>query len=104
MENLDEYSTILDPDKPRKSDAYRRIWLGRLQWSVIVGFAKRFILGENISTIITVDPFNVYERPDIKFLGPDRLIESYSSSLNENIGKWAYQENILQGILDLLGN
>ncbi|KAH1011471.1 hypothetical protein HUJ04_000836 [Dendroctonus ponderosae] len=86
MDTLDEHATILDPDKPRKSDAYRRIWLG-----------------ENISTIITVDPFNIYERPDIKFLGPDRLIESFSSSLNENIGKWVYQENIFQGILDLLG-
>lgn len=86
MEEFDRSCTILDPEKPRRQDAYRRIFLG-----------------ENISTVITVDPYNIFMRPDIKFLGPDRLTEPFSTRLNENLGNWVCQNDIFQGVLDMLG-
>ncbi|CAG9767716.1 unnamed protein product [Ceutorhynchus assimilis] len=86
MEEFDRNTTVLDPEKPKRSDSHRRIWLG-----------------ENISTIITIDPYNVFQRPNFKFLGPEYLVESYSNHLNNNLGNWVCQENIFQGILDLLG-
>jgi len=86
MEQFDQNCTVLDPEKPRRQDSYRRIWLG-----------------ENISMIITVDAYNIFLRPDIKFLGPDRLTEPYSTRLNENLDSWVCQNDIFQGVLDLLG-
>ncbi|XP_066257766.1 E3 ubiquitin-protein ligase FANCL-like isoform X2 [Euwallacea similis] len=86
MEDFDRNTSILDPDKPRKCDAYRRIWLG-----------------ENISVIITVDPFNMFQRPDIRFLGPEKSIEPYNTNFNNNFANWGLTENIFQAILDLLG-
>lgn len=87
MEEFDKNCTIMDPEKPRRQDAYRRIWLG-----------------ENISVVITFDPYNVVLRPDIRILGPDRLAEPFNSRLNENLGHWVVaQNNIFQTVLDLLG-
>ncbi|XP_066148809.1 E3 ubiquitin-protein ligase FANCL-like isoform X1 [Euwallacea fornicatus] len=86
MEDFDRNTSILDPEKPRKCDAYRRIWLG-----------------ENISVIITVDPFNIFQRPDIRFLGPEKSVEPYNTNFNNNFGNWALTENIFQAVLDLLG-
>lgn len=37
-------------------------------------------------------------------MGPDRLVESFSTHLNAKLGDWVFQENIFQGVLDLLGN
>lgn len=61
------------------------------------------IAGENISTIIKVDPFNIYERPEIKFLGPERATEQYNTHLNDNLANWQPQENTFQALLELLG-
>jgi hypothetical protein len=42
-----------------------------------------FIVGNNVSIQITVDPLNATERPDIKFLGSERAIIPFQESLTK---------------------
>ncbi|XP_030752976.1 E3 ubiquitin-protein ligase FANCL [Sitophilus oryzae] len=86
MDELDEHCTILDPERPVRKDYYRRIWLG-----------------ENVSATITVDPYNVHLRPDVRFLGPSRLVKNYGIKLNENFSKWDCQQGFLYAVQLLLG-
>ncbi|KAF7283689.1 hypothetical protein GWI33_023185 [Rhynchophorus ferrugineus] len=86
LDEFDHYCTILDPEKPNRKDSYRRIWLG-----------------DNASCIITVSPYSIFRMPDIRFLGPDRLVNPFIQSLNDNISEWNCENGIYQGILKLLG-
>ncbi|KAJ8953718.1 hypothetical protein NQ314_007328 [Rhamnusium bicolor] len=46
---------------------------------------------------------NVSRIPDIKFLGPERLVEEYRTTVNENLENWDSQGSICLEILKLLG-
>ncbi|XP_060532624.1 E3 ubiquitin-protein ligase FANCL [Cylas formicarius] len=89
MDELDQNCDVLDPEKPQRADPYRRIWLG-----------------ENVSVQITTDPYNVFLRPDVRFLGPDRLVDPYRATLNDRLGDgegWTCRDGVFRGLLDLLG-
>lgn len=62
-----------------------------------------FVTGENLSLIITVDPFKICQLPEIKFLGPEKSVEIYRDSLNRNLENWDPQGDIFSGILQSLG-
>lgn len=54
--------------------------------------------------IITIDPFNVSLIPEIKFLGPEKLSESYRMTVNSNLALWNPANNTISEILQLIGN
>lgn len=53
--------------------------------------------------MVTVDPYNVNQRPDLKFLGPERIVDLYRSRLNDNLESWDYNNDPFQQLLHLLG-
>ncbi|RZC36407.1 E3 ubiquitin-protein ligase FANCL-like, partial [Asbolus verrucosus] len=85
LDDLDRSCCVLDPEKPTRRDCHRRIWLG-----------------QNLSVVIMVDPLNINVRPDLKFLGPERLILEYREKLNKKLNDWNENTNMLQGLLDIL--
>nr|CAH7766863.1 unnamed protein product [Callosobruchus chinensis] len=86
MEEFDRNCYILDPIDHKNRHNFRRIWLD-----------------DNLSMIITINPFRMSELPEIKFLGPDRLTEPYYSNINHNILEWDANEDIFMEILKLIG-
>ncbi|KAJ8984147.1 hypothetical protein NQ317_017798 [Molorchus minor] len=87
MDILDKSCWILEPLQPERKHTHRRIGLG-----------------DNISVIIKIDPYNIANVPDMKFLGPERLIEQYRTIVNENLEKWMEEDDdVFSEILKLLG-
>ncbi|KAJ8917320.1 hypothetical protein NQ315_002342 [Exocentrus adspersus] len=86
MEVFDRHCWVLDPERPKRSHDYRRIWIE-----------------ENFSVIITVNPSDVSRLPDIKFLGPERSVDKYRDALNANLCDWDPSGGVFSGILSLLG-
>lgn len=56
-----------------------------------------------MSFVIRVNPHNVKAVPNIKFLGPERLIEMYRTRLVENWSNWNTDGDIVTELLKLLG-
>ncbi|XP_072381836.1 E3 ubiquitin-protein ligase FANCL [Diabrotica undecimpunctata] len=86
MEDFDKNCNILDPVPPKKRYNFRRIWLG-----------------ETLSVIITVDPFSLGRMPTIIFLGPERMVETYRMTMNNNLENWDTNNCIFSEILKLIG-
>lgn len=87
MDVIDSNSTVLDPIKPSKKDCFRRIWLEN-----------------NVSVVITFDPYNITSNPKFVFLGPDSSVNVYRAKINENLERWdSNSGDILNEILILLG-
>ncbi|VEN48379.1 unnamed protein product [Callosobruchus maculatus] len=86
MDEFDRNCYILDPVDHKNRHNYRRVWLD-----------------DNLSMIITINPFRMCQLPEIKFLGPDRLTESYYSNINRNILEWNANEDVFMEILKLIG-
>lgn len=59
--------------------------------------------GENLSVIVTFDPINVGNAPDLKFLGSDRYLERFRGKLVENLTKWDRNGDVVKEFLKLLG-
>ncbi|CAH1118657.1 unnamed protein product [Phaedon cochleariae] len=83
---FDSCCHILDPVPQKRMYNYRRI-----------------LIGENLSLIVTVDPFNVTRIPEIKFLGPQRQVEALRTKMNNNLEKWDQTNDTFTEILLLLG-
>lgn len=62
-----------------------------------------WVLGENVSVIVTFDPFNVNSAPDLKFLGAERHLGKYRERLVENLEKWNRNGDVVGEFLKLLG-
>ncbi|XP_057669688.1 E3 ubiquitin-protein ligase FANCL isoform X1 [Diorhabda carinulata] len=86
MEDFDKSCHILDPIPQNRRYNYRRIWLD-----------------ETVSIIITVDPFCLCALPNIVFLGPERIVEAYRSTMNNNLENWDPTNYIFSEILKLIG-
>lgn len=86
MDLIDSCCYILDPPSPHRRDNHRRIWIG-----------------DDVSMILTIDPCNIAQIPEIKFLGPGSITESYRMTMNENLEKWDPQNDIVFEILQLIG-
>ncbi|XP_017781740.1 PREDICTED: E3 ubiquitin-protein ligase FANCL isoform X2 [Nicrophorus vespilloides] len=85
LDEIDDTCWILDPETPKRKDAYRRI--------AITG---------NLSVVIQFNAKNFVELPILKFLGPKHECEEYSKKLTANFSKWEPEDQILQEILKLL--
>ncbi|KAL1501478.1 hypothetical protein ABEB36_006792 [Hypothenemus hampei] len=86
MNSIDASATVVDPIPVTKRLPYRRIYIS-----------------DTISVLVVINPLDVYERPEIKFLGPPGQVEKHNSLLNENLAKWSCSKNILESILNLIG-
>ncbi|CAH0549335.1 unnamed protein product [Brassicogethes aeneus] len=86
MEHLDNTAWILDPVEPKKCHNYRRIYLG-----------------ENTSVTVRVDAYNIKLRPEILFLGPERIVEIYRDNLNSNLDTWDENGDPYTQLLKILG-
>jgi hypothetical protein len=53
--------------------------------------------------MVVVDPMNVRARPELKFLGPERLVQEYYQKWSEKLGDWDENVDLLQGLLNFLG-
>lgn len=61
------------------------------------------ILDQNLSLVVIIDPLNVRARPELKFLGPERLVNQYLERLNEKLEDWDENCDLLDGLLNILG-
>lgn len=86
MDDFDKSCHILDPIPQNRRYNYRRIWLD-----------------ETLSIIIKVDPFRLDALPNIIFLGPERIVESYRSTMNKNFENWDPTNYIFSEIKKLIG-
>ncbi|CAH1963537.1 unnamed protein product [Acanthoscelides obtectus] len=86
MEEFDRSCFVIDPVDQKYRHNYRRIWLD-----------------DNLSMIVTINPFRMCQIPEIKFLGPDSLTESYYSNINNTILEWDANGNIFIEIMKLIG-
>ncbi|CAH1380024.1 unnamed protein product [Tenebrio molitor] len=85
LDELDQNCCVLDPESPTRRDCHRRVWLDH-----------------NLSLMVVVDPMNVRARPELKFLGPERLVQEYYQKWSEKLGDWDENVDLLQGLLNFL--
>ncbi|CAH7004285.1 Fancl [Phodopus roborovskii] len=85
MDEIDEKTWVLEPEKPPRSATARRI-----------------ALGNNVSINIEVDPRHPTMLPEFCFLGADHVIKPLGIKLSGNIHLWDPENNLLQNLKDVL--
>lgn len=53
--------------------------------------------------MITFNPVDIRDLPQIKFLGPHNIVKKYNEIVNRNFLNWNPNEDILSELLKLLG-
>ncbi|KAI8351053.1 E3 ubiquitin-protein ligase FANCL-like protein [Mortierella sp. GBAus27b] len=71
MQDLDEKTWVIDPEKPTRADRMRRC-----------------ALGNHCSIQMTIDPLSPRSMPDTRLFGPATSIEPMRSKLYQNSGLW----------------
>ncbi|XP_001510934.1 E3 ubiquitin-protein ligase FANCL [Ornithorhynchus anatinus] len=85
MDELDEKTWVVEPEKPSRSATMRRI-----------------VLGNNASINIEVDPRHPTMLPDCFFLGADHVVNPLGFKLSKNIHLWDPTNSLLQNLKDVL--
>ncbi|XP_055234837.2 E3 ubiquitin-protein ligase FANCL isoform X4 [Gorilla gorilla gorilla] len=85
MDEIDEKTWVLEPEKPPRSAAARRI-----------------ALGNNVSINIEVDPRHPTMLPECFFLGADHVVKPLGIKLSRNIHLWDPENSVLQNLKDVL--
>ncbi|XP_069464153.1 E3 ubiquitin-protein ligase FANCL isoform X5 [Ambystoma mexicanum] len=85
MDELDEKTWILEPEKPTRSATLRRI-----------------AIGNNVSVSIEVDPRHPTMIPECYFLGAEHVVNPLKMKLNNNIHMWDPENTLLQNLKDVL--
>ena len=82
-QDLDRHGWVLEPEKPRRSDLFRRISLG--------GFC---------SLRVTLDPAAPHAPPEARFLGPDAAVSPLRKKWSEAMaaGSWNSAELLRKNI------
>ncbi|XP_014258711.1 E3 ubiquitin-protein ligase FANCL [Cimex lectularius] len=87
LKDIDSQTWVIDPQHPQKRDGYRRIFLE-----------------DDLSVIVTINPLNPTDIPDLKFLGAILACENkrrlYFSNLKNT--QWNNDESILENLKVLL--
>ncbi|KAF9293913.1 hypothetical protein BGZ74_011510 [Mortierella antarctica] len=71
MQDFDDKTWVIDPEKPTRSDRMRRC-----------------ALGKHCSIQITVDPLSPFSFPESRLFGPPTLIEPLRANLHRNSSLW----------------
>ncbi|GAB1295869.1 E3 ubiquitin-protein ligase FANCL [Apodemus speciosus] len=85
MDEIDEKTWVLEPEKPPRSATSRRI-----------------ALGNNASINIEVDPRHPTMLPEVCFLGADHVTKPLGLKLRGNIHLWDPENSLLQNLKDVL--
>uniref|UniRef100_A0A452RSU8 E3 ubiquitin-protein ligase FANCL n=1 Tax=Ursus americanus TaxID=9643 RepID=A0A452RSU8_URSAM len=85
MDEIDEKTWVLEPEKPTRSATARRI-----------------ALGNNASVNIEVDPRHPTMLPECCFLGADHVVKPLGIKLSRNIHLWDPENSLLQNLKDVL--
>ncbi|KAF6103329.1 FA complementation group L [Phyllostomus discolor] len=85
MDEIDEKTWVLEPEKPTRSATARRI-----------------AVGHNASINIEVDPRHPTMLPECCFLGADHVVKPLGIKLSRNIHLWDPENTLLQNLKDVL--
>ncbi|XP_030776806.1 E3 ubiquitin-protein ligase FANCL isoform X5 [Rhinopithecus roxellana] len=85
MDEIDEKTWVLEPEKPPRCATARRI-----------------ALGNNVSINIEVDPRHPTMLPECFFLGADHVVKPLGIKLSRNIHLWDPENSVLQNLKDVL--
>ncbi|XP_075392035.1 E3 ubiquitin-protein ligase FANCL isoform X1 [Tenrec ecaudatus] len=85
MDEIDEKTWVLEPEKPTRSATARRI-----------------ALGSNTSVYIEVDPRHPTMLPECSFLGADHVVKPLGIKLSKNIHLWDPGNTLLENLKDVL--
>ncbi|XP_045740910.1 E3 ubiquitin-protein ligase FANCL isoform X2 [Mirounga angustirostris] len=85
MDEIDEKTWVLEPEKPTRSATARRI-----------------ALGNNASINIDIDPRHPTMLPECCFLGADHVVKPLGIKLSRNIHSWNPENSLLQNLKDVL--
>uniref|UniRef100_A0A670I695 E3 ubiquitin-protein ligase FANCL n=1 Tax=Podarcis muralis TaxID=64176 RepID=A0A670I695_PODMU len=85
LDEIDEKTWVLEPEKPTRSATMRRI-----------------AVGNNISINIEVDPRHPTMLPECYFLGADHVVNPLKVKLNSNIHLWDPELSLLQNLKEVL--
>ncbi|MEE6474700.1 hypothetical protein FKM82_010462 [Ascaphus truei] len=85
LDEIDEKTWVLEPEKPTRSATIRRI-----------------AIGNNVSVTIDVDPRHPTMLPECYFLGADHVVNPLRDKLNYNIHLWDPENGLLQNLKDVL--
>ncbi|XP_006008184.1 E3 ubiquitin-protein ligase FANCL isoform X2 [Latimeria chalumnae] len=85
MDEIDEKTWVLEPEKPTRSSTMRRI-----------------AIGTNVSVNIEVDPRHPNMLPECCFLGADHMVTPLRDKLNSNMHLWNPDCSVFQNLKDVL--
>uniref|UniRef100_G3VYJ7 E3 ubiquitin-protein ligase FANCL n=1 Tax=Sarcophilus harrisii TaxID=9305 RepID=G3VYJ7_SARHA len=85
MDEIDQKTWILEPEKPTRSATMRRI-----------------AIGNNVSVNIDVDPRHPTMLPECFFLGADHVVKPLGIKLSKNIHMWDPENSLLQNLKNVL--
>ncbi|XP_067900989.1 E3 ubiquitin-protein ligase FANCL isoform X3 [Heterodontus francisci] len=85
MDEIDEKTWVLEPEKPARTTTARRI-----------------AIGNNASINVEVDPRHPKMLPECCFLGADRVVTPLRNKLNTNMHLWSPECTVLQNLKDIL--
>ncbi|XP_074143081.1 E3 ubiquitin-protein ligase FANCL isoform X1 [Sminthopsis crassicaudata] len=85
MDEIDQKTWILEPEKPTRSATMRRI-----------------VIGNNVSVNVDVDPRHPTMLPECFFLGADHVVKPLGIKLSKNIHMWDPENSLLQNLKNVL--
>ncbi|XP_034283218.1 E3 ubiquitin-protein ligase FANCL isoform X3 [Pantherophis guttatus] len=85
LDEIDEKTWVLEPEKPTRSSTRRRI-----------------AIGSNISLNIEVDPRHPTMLPECYFLGADHVVNPLKIKLNSNVHMWNPENSLLKNFKEIL--
>lgn len=78
LEEFDQRTVVIEPEKPRKSDVNRRVYLGN-----------------HTSIQMTLNPSHPRMCPDCRFLGADHVVTRLRKLLNSGLSSWDMTATVL---------
>ncbi|XP_017320097.1 E3 ubiquitin-protein ligase FANCL isoform X2 [Ictalurus punctatus] len=85
MDELDEHTWVLEPEKPIRADTMRRI-----------------AIGNNVSIKVEIDPRHPKMLPECCLLGAEHAVTPLRSKLNANMHLWNPDCSVLQNMKDVM--
>lgn len=85
FDEIDEKTVVIEPEKPRKSDVFRRI-----------------ALGNNASIQMTLNPSHPRSYPDCRFLGASHVVTPLKEKLQTGILSWDETSTVLANMQKIL--
>ena len=69
----------------------------------VVSSTHGLVADQNLSVMVIVNLANVKSRPELKFLGPERVVQPWFEKLGDKLEDWDEKKNFVQELLNILG-